>query len=174
MTGFTFALNEGENTIVIKVAEGVAKSQHFRDLYLVWTADLPVEEPETPVEPEAPKYDLLSLDDAYAKGIACSAVNAAGASTDVVYIQITLDDQVNPNGFGRGTLVANEKYISIAGDYLTGDAVGTLNKGCTVILRGNMGKVTSAKATAGANKGYEARLFNVELVEIISNEAPAT
>ena len=114
------------------------------------------------------------MDEAYAIGIACTAVNAAGANSEVCYIQITLDDQVNPNGFGRGTLVANEKYISIAGGYLTGDAEGTLNKGCTVILRGNMGKVTSAKATAGENKGFEARLFNVELVEIIANEAPAT
>jgi len=39
MTGFTFELVEGENTITILVADGVAKSQHFRDLYLVPVAE---------------------------------------------------------------------------------------------------------------------------------------
>ncbi|MBQ7391549.1 MAG: hypothetical protein IJV73_02585, partial [Clostridia bacterium] len=39
MTGFTFELGEGENTITILVADGVAKSQHFRDLYLVPVAE---------------------------------------------------------------------------------------------------------------------------------------
>jgi hypothetical protein len=35
MTGLVFELQAGENTITIRVADGVAKSQHFRDLYLV-------------------------------------------------------------------------------------------------------------------------------------------
>ena len=39
MTGLVFALQEGENTITILVADGVAKSQHIRDLYLVSVDD---------------------------------------------------------------------------------------------------------------------------------------
>ena len=34
-TGLSFELQEGVNTISIKIAEGVAKIQHFRDLYLI-------------------------------------------------------------------------------------------------------------------------------------------
>ena len=34
MTGLRFELQEGENTITIRVADGIAKSQHFRDLYI--------------------------------------------------------------------------------------------------------------------------------------------
>ena len=44
MTGLVLPLQEGENTITIRVADGIQKSQHFRDLYLVWSADLPEEE----------------------------------------------------------------------------------------------------------------------------------
>ena len=106
---------------------------------------------------------VLTLDEAYAIGMACTAVNAAGIQDKTYYyITITLDDQVNPNGFGRGTLVANEKYISVAGGYLIPE--GQLVKGDTVVLCGQLGKVTSAKASAGENKGFEARLFNVALV----------
>ena len=47
MTGMFVELQAGVNTITIRVAEGVKKDQHFRDLYLVWTADLPGSECET-------------------------------------------------------------------------------------------------------------------------------
>lgn len=109
----------------------------------------------------------ISLEEAYEIGMARSDVNEANADSVYYYITIKLDDQVNPNGFARGTLVANEQYISIAGGYLTGDAEGSIKLGDTVTLRGVMGKVTSAKATAGENKGFEARMFKVELVEIV-------
>ena len=41
MTGLSFNLQEGENTITIRVADGVAKSEHFRDLYLVLVEETP-------------------------------------------------------------------------------------------------------------------------------------
>ena len=111
---------------------------------------------------------VLTLDEAYAKGIACTAVNAAGIQDKTYYyITITLDDQVNPNGFGRGTLVADQKYISVAGPYVIPIVEGSLVKGDTVVLCGQLGKVTSAKAKEGEFKGYEARLFNVVLVDIV-------
>jgi len=51
-TGLSFELQAGENTIAIKVADGVVKTQHFRDLYLVWSADLPADGEE--VAPDLP------------------------------------------------------------------------------------------------------------------------
>ena len=41
MTGLVLPLQEGENTITIRVADGVAKGQHFRDLYLVPVEKIP-------------------------------------------------------------------------------------------------------------------------------------
>ena len=46
MTGIALPLQAGENTITIRVADGVAKSQHFRDLYIVLAEEF-IEECET-------------------------------------------------------------------------------------------------------------------------------
>ena len=51
MTGLVLPLQEGENTITIRVADGIQKSQHFRDLYLVWSADLPAADVPAVEEP---------------------------------------------------------------------------------------------------------------------------
>ena len=61
-------------------------------------------------------------------------------SEEYYYVQLTLNNQVNPNGFARATF-ANGLNVTVAGGYLTGDAEGTLQLGDTVIFKAKLGKV---------------------------------
>ena len=92
------------------------------------------------------------------------------------YVIVTLDDQVNKNGFGRMTLTPDAtyaaKYLTVAGGYLTEEAgnLASITLGDTVLLRCKPGKVTSAKTTGG----FECRLYDVELIKIIDDvDSPA-
>lgn len=109
---------------------------------------------------------ILTPEEAYAIGIACAKDGEANATTEVVYLKITLDHQVNVNGFARGTLEAGLKYISVAGGYTNNE----ITFGDTVVISGVMGKVGSTlvpKQENGSN-GFEARMFKVTLVKNIS------
>lgn len=109
------------------------------------------------------KNFLLTLEEAWELGTKCET-GADKCDSETYYIQITLDAQANPNGFARATLVVGEKYISINGGYLTGDAEGSIKLGDTVILKGNLG----ASGYAVAKSGKEARLFNATVVKNLS------
>ena len=63
-TGLKFNLQAGENTIAIKVADNASKkSQQFRDLYLVWSADLPTDgEDVAPDLPYIPEDSFTAVD----------------------------------------------------------------------------------------------------------------
>ena len=175
MTGLVFALQEGDNTITIRVAEGVEKSQHIRDLRLVWSADLPeVEEPETPVEPEEPEYATLTAEEAIAKGITFEKtdVNAGKyyLTEEFYYVTLTLNTNANANGFARATLEGKDMIISVAAP--AGYVEGTYELGDTVTFLAQVGCVNSA--TTSTQK--EARLFNATVVEVVKapvEETPA-
>ena len=147
-TGLSFVLQEGENTISIKVAEGVAKSQHFRDLYLVLVE-------------EAPK--TVTVEEAIEIGM---TYEKAAYSEEYYYVTLTLDNQVNANGFARAT-IAEGLYVTVAGGYLTGDAEGTIKVGDTVTFLAKLGAANSAMTTGGK----ELRLYEVKSWEIVTPEA---
>ena len=153
-TGVSFALQAGENTISIKVAEGVAKSQHFRDLYLVWSADLPAEE-----EPAVPA--TLTAEEAIALGI---TYEKNAYSAEFYYVTLTLNTNANANGFARATLDGVDMIISVAAP--AGYVEGTYKLGDTVTFLAQVGCVNS-KSTASTK---EARLFNATIIEVV----PAT
>lgn len=93
------------------------------------------------------------------------AFKDTSARSEEYYIIITLDDQVNENGFGRGSMILGKKYMTVAGPYVGVEEGETMPvKGDTVILKGVIGKTTSTR-TCG---GYEARLYNVTLVKNLS------
>ena len=150
-TGLKFNLQAGENTITIKVADNASKkSQHFRDLYLVWSADLPAEEPEGP--------QTLTAEEAIALGITY-AKNAY--SEEFYYVTLTLNTQVNPNGFARATLEGKDMIISVAAP--AGYVEGTYKVGDTVTFLAQVGCVNSN----GTSTTKEARLFNATVVEVV-------
>ncbi len=157
-TGLSFNLQAGENTIAIKVADGVAKSQHFRDLYLVWSADLPAE--ETPADPEPEGPQTLTAEEAIALG---NTFEKGTYSEELYYVTLTLNTQVNANGFARATLDGVDMIISVAGGYLTGEAENSIAVGDTVTFLAKVGCVNSA--TTASTK--EARLFEIQSWEII-------
>ena len=84
-------------------------------------------------------------------------------SSEYYYVQLTLDNQVNSNGFARMT-VSDGFYITVAGGYLTGDAEGTIFLGDTVVFKAKIGAVNSAMTTGGK----EPRLYEVADFEIVS------
>ena len=155
MTGIVLPLQAGENTITIRVADGVAKSQHFRDLYLVWSADLPVA-PEEPSEPAGPA--TLTAEEAWAKGI---TYEKSKYSEEFYYVTLTLNTLANANGFARATLDGVDMIISIAAP--AGYVEGTYALGDTVTFLAQVGCVNSA--TTASTK--EARLFNATIVEVV-------
>ena len=83
---------------------------------------------------------------------------------------LTLDNQVNANGFARAT-IADGLYITVAGGYLTGAAEGSILKGDTVILKAKLGAVNSAMTTAGLEPGKEVRLYEVAEYTIVSSDS---
>lgn len=86
-------------------------------------------------------------------------------STEYYYVKLTLDHQVNPDGFSRAT-IGNDLYVSVAGGYLFGTAYGSIHLGDTVVFKAKLGAVNS-NLTAG---GKELRLFEVADYEIINSE----
>ena len=152
MSGMFVELQAGENTIHITCADGVVKTQHFRDLYF----RLAEENTETVSAP-------LTVEEAIAIGL---NYDKSTYSTEEYYVIATLNLQCNANGFARVHL-GDDLYMSIASGYL--EYEGQLQLGDTVLLKGNLGAVNSALSSTGK----EARLFNVELIEIISSASEA-
>ncbi|MBQ7391127.1 MAG: hypothetical protein IJV73_00425, partial [Clostridia bacterium] len=190
MTGLTFELQEGENTISILVVDGVEKSQHFRDLYLVFADG---SEPEcthswTPATCTAPKTcikcgatqgDVVdhTLNDATYKCNTCGknfllpveeaieigmSYEKGNYSSEYYYVQLTLNAQVNPNGFARAK-IAEGLYVTVAAYYQCDYVEGTIVLGDTVIFKAKLGAVNSALTTGGK----ELRLFEVASFEIV-------
>ena len=147
MTGIVLPLQAGENTITIRVADGVAKSQHFRDLYLVWAADLPAAAPAT-----------LTAEEAWAKGV---TYEKNAYSEEFYYVTLTLNTVANPNGFARATLEGVDMIVSVQAP--AGYVEGTYQLGDTVTFLAQVGCVNSA-STASTK---EARLFNTTIVEVV-------
>ncbi len=102
---------------------------------------------------ECGKSFLLSAEEAYEIGI---SYEIGEYSDEYYYVELTLDYQVNPNGFGRATVLEGH-YISVVGGYLTGDAEGSIQVGDTVIYKAKIGAVNSALSLFG----MEARLYEV-------------
>lgn len=86
-------------------------------------------------------------------------------STEYYYVELTLDHQVNPDGFSRAK-ITDDLYISIAGGYLADTAYGSLHLGDTVVFKAKLGAVNSTLTTGGK----ELRLFEVAAYEIIHSE----
>ena len=83
-------------------------------------------------------------------------------SAEYYYVTLTLDNQVNANGFARMT-VAEGLYVTVAGGYLTGDAEGSIKVGDTVTFLAKVGAANSALTTGGK----ELRLYEVASWEIV-------
>ena len=82
-------------------------------------------------------------------------------SSEYYWVELTLDNQVNPNGFARMT-VRNGFYITVAGGYLSGVTEGAIQLGDTVVFKAKIGAVNSAMTTGGK----EPRLYEVAAFEI--------
>ena len=107
----------------------------------------------------------MTVEEAIALGLTF-AKNAY--SKEFYYVTLTLNTQVNPNGFARTTLAGKDMVISVAGGYLTGAAEGTIKLGNTVVFKAQVGCVNSA-TTSNAK---EARLFNVAAYTIHNTHTP--
>ena len=86
-------------------------------------------------------------------------------SDEYYYVKLTLDYQVNYDGFARAT-IREGLYISVAGGYLSGSAQGSIEVGDTVVFKAKLGAVNSALTTGGK----ELRLFEVAAFEIVENQ----
>ena len=86
-------------------------------------------------------------------------------SSEYYYVKLTLDNQVNPDGFARAR-IAEGLYVSVAGNYLSGNAQGSIQLGDTVVFKAKLGAVNS-NLTAG---GKELRLFEIATYEIVDSE----
>ena len=104
---------------------------------------------------------LISVEEAIAIGM---TYEKNAYSTEYYYVKLTLDDQVNPNGFAR-SYISDGVYFSVAGGYLTGAAEDTIKLGDTVIFKAKIGAVNSAVAIGGK----EPRLFAVAAFKIVEN-----
>lgn len=87
-------------------------------------------------------------------------------SDEYYYVKLTLDYQVNYDGFARAT-IREGLYISVAGGYLSGSAQGSIEVGDTVVFKAKLGAVNSALTTGGK----ELRLFEVAAFEIVEYQA---
>ena len=151
--GIFVELQAGVNTIKI-TESSEAKTQHYRDFFF-----LLVEEKEVaPSEPAGPA--TLTAEEAIALG---NTFEKGKYSEEYYYVTLTLNTQVNPNGFARATLEGVDMIISVAGGYLTGDAENSIKVGDTVTFLAKVGCVNSA--TTSSTK--EARLFEVQSWEIV-------
>ena len=87
-------------------------------------------------------------------------------STEYYYVKLTLDHQVNYDGFARAT-IREGLYISVAGGYLSGNAQGSIEVGDTVVFKAKLGAVNSSLTTGGK----ELRLFEIAAFEIVEYKA---
>lgn len=144
MSGMKVHLKEGANTIHITPAVGVTKNQHFRNLYLVKTADLC-------------KHDL-TMDEAESMGVGLAK---GGKLPDYYYIKVTFNNGAPraSDGFCRVT-TSNGHKMSIQKITL-GEGQTMPLDGSTVVLRGKIGCVNS---TVNGSIGQEARIFNATLL----------
>ena len=86
-------------------------------------------------------------------------------SEEYYWVQLTLDNQVNPNGFARATIVDGKTYITVAGPYAFEYVEGTIKCGDTVIFKAKLG-ATNSVMTEG---GKEVRLYQVAYAEVIGH-----
>ena len=86
-------------------------------------------------------------------------------SNEYYYVQLTLDDQVNDNGFARA-FISDGLYVSVAGSYSTSYVNGTIKLGDTVIYKAKLGAVNS-DLTVG---GKEVRLYQVAAFKIVASK----
>ena len=157
MSSYMFGINvnlvAGDNFIKIEQSTKSPKCQHYRDFYFAkvgeWT---PAEEEKEPA--------TLTVEEAIALG---NTFEKGKYSEEFYYVTVTLNTQVNANGFARGTLEGVDMILSVAGGYLTGDAEGSIIVGDTIKFLAKVGCVNSA-STASTK---EARLFEVQSWEII-------
>ena len=105
---------------------------------------------------------VISVEDAIAIGMTYENTKY---TNDYYYVQLTLDHQVNSNGFARMT-VSEGLYVTVAGGYLTGAAEGTIKLGNTVIFKAKLGASSSALTTGGK----ELRLYQVATYQIVSQQ----
>jgi hypothetical protein len=82
-------------------------------------------------------------------------------SEEFYYVTLTLNTQVNPNGFARATLEGKDMIISVAAP--AGYVEGTYKVGDTVTFLAQVGCVNSN----GTSTTKEARLFNATVVEVV-------
>ena len=108
------------------------------------------------------KRFLTSIEEAIAIGM---SYEKGKYSSEYYYVELTLDHQVNSDGFARAK-IADGLYISVAGGYLSGAAYGSIHLGDTVVFKAKLGAVNSSLTTGGK----EVRLFAVAAYEIITSE----
>ncbi|MBQ4273365.1 MAG: hypothetical protein IJB94_00120, partial [Clostridia bacterium] len=108
------------------------------------------------------KRFLTSIEEAIAIGM---SHEKGKYSSEYYYVELTLNHQVNPDGFARAK-IADGLYISVAGGYLTDATYGSIHLGDTVVFKAKLGAVNSSLTTGGK----ELRLFEIAAYEIITSE----
>ena len=162
MTGLQIELKKGENVISITVADGVKKSQHFRDLYLVLVEEYETPEVEEPAAPEAP--ETLTVDDILAIGLDETKVtwykgtgNAPADTWSADYYVVTItanSGSVNQEtGFFRSLTSDGVTKIAVAAITL-GEGQTMPQEGDTVVIRARIGRIA----------GGEVRLYDATIV----------
>ena len=106
---------------------------------------------------------LISVEDAIKIGM---SYEKGQYSTEYYYIQLTLDDQVNANGFAR-SYIYDGFYFTVAGPYACNYVEGTIKLGDTVIYKAKLGAVNSAMTIGGK----EPRLYEVAAYKIVASTA---
>jgi hypothetical protein len=147
MSGMKVYLHKGINTIHITNAAGVTKNQHFRNLYLVKTADFSKDNPVN-----------VTMDDAEVIGVGL----AKGAKLPENYdITVTFNNGAprSTDGFCR-VKTSNGHLMSIQKITLA-DGQTMPVEGDTVMLRGKIGCVNS---TVNGSIGKEARIFDATII----------
>ena len=112
----------------------------------------------------------LTVEEAIALGLTFEKSNHKPSGTsgqtlcteEFYYITITLNQQVNPNGFARGNL-GGDLILSVAAPYSCDYVEGTIGKFDTVTFKAQIGCVNSASTESTK----EARLFNVVSFTIV-------
>ena len=152
MSGMLARLHAGYNTIHITIAAEVTKNQHFRNLYLVKTAELP--------EDDSTSY--LTMDEVESIGIGL----AEGAILpEYDYITVTFNNGAPrvSDGFCR-VITSNSHKMSIK-NIILAEGQTMPAEGSTVTLHGKIGCVNS---TVNGSIGKEARIFDATLVESLA------
>ena len=107
------------------------------------------------------KSFVLSIEEVLEIGMAYEKTQY---SEEYYWVQLTLDHQVNPNGFSRAT-IAEGLYITVAGPFACDYVESTIKQGDTVIFKAKLGAANSALTTGGK----EVRLYQVAAFEVIAH-----